>query len=69
MKAAIELPVISFESKVEWGAWLKKHHETSKGVWIKFFKKNSGIKTVVYAEALDVALCYGWIDSQVKKYD
>ena len=41
----------------------------SDGVWVKFAKKGSGVETVVYAEALDVALCYGWIDSQVLRYD
>ena len=69
MKADTELPVISFESQKKWEAWLKKHHGSSKGAWLMFFKKNSGTKGVSYAGALDVALCYGWIDSQLKKHD
>ena len=45
------------------------HHAESDGVWIKFAKKASGIPTVVYAEAVEVALTYGWIDGQVKRVD
>ena len=69
MKADTELPVVSFEFQKKWEQWLEKNHKSSKGVWLMFFKKDSGIKTIVYADALDVALCYGWIDSQLKKYD
>jgi uncharacterized protein YdeI (YjbR/CyaY-like superfamily) len=68
MKDSTQLPIIAFESQKAWEIWLKKNH-TTKGVWIKFFKKASGIKTVVYKEALDVALCYGWIDSQANTFD
>ena len=50
-------------------AWLQKNHAKSPGIWVQFFKKDSGVKTVTYAEALDEALCYGWIDSQVKTFD
>jgi uncharacterized protein YdeI (YjbR/CyaY-like superfamily) len=62
-------PVLAFASQDDWGAWLDAEHATSDGVWVKFAKKGSGVKTVVYAEALDVALCYGWIDSQVMSLD
>lgn len=62
-------PIRSFKSPAAWNAWLAKHHESSRGVWIKFAKKDSGIKTVTYAEALEVALCFGWIDGQVKRLD
>jgi uncharacterized protein YdeI (YjbR/CyaY-like superfamily) len=64
-----EMKIVSFESPKEWEQWLDLNHDTSKGIWIKFFKKNSGKKAVTYDEALDVALCYGWIDGQVKSYD
>jgi uncharacterized protein YdeI (YjbR/CyaY-like superfamily) len=50
-------------------AWLEEHGESSDGIWLKFAKKASGIESVVYAEALDVALCHGWIDGQVKRLD
>jgi len=64
-----ELPIVSFDSLAEWEAWLEKNHEASKGIWIRFFKKGSGVNAVSYDEALDGALCYGWIDGQIKKYD
>lgn len=56
------LPVIHFASTKGWEAWLKKNHTTSGGLWIKLAKKSSGIASITYAEALDSALCYGWID-------
>ena len=62
-------PILAFASEAEWEAWLDAEHATSDGVWLKFAKKGSGVETVVYAEALDVALCYGWIDSQVARLD
>jgi uncharacterized protein YdeI (YjbR/CyaY-like superfamily) len=52
-----------------WAAWLKKHHAVPEGVWIRFFKKGSGVPTITYAEALDEALCWGWIDGHVRALD
>ncbi len=69
MKDAIELPIIPFPTVDAFEAWLAKNHETSKGIWLQIFKKNSGIPTVSYAEAVQVSLCYGWIDSQLKSID
>lgn len=63
------LPVIHFESRKEWETWLKKNHADSDGLWIKLSKKDSGIDSVSYQEALDVALCYGWIDGQKGAFD
>jgi uncharacterized protein YdeI (YjbR/CyaY-like superfamily) len=51
------------------GAWLDKHHATSDGLWLKIVKKGSGVETVSYVEALDMALCHGWIDGQKAKFD
>jgi uncharacterized protein YdeI (YjbR/CyaY-like superfamily) len=65
----MEFPVLPFASKDEFHAWLDAEHAQADGVWIKFAKKGTGVETVVYAEALEVALCYGWIDGQVKKVD
>jgi uncharacterized protein YdeI (YjbR/CyaY-like superfamily) len=62
-------PILQLASEADWEAWLGAEHATSDGVWLKFAKKGSGVETVVYAEALDVALCYGWIDSQVARLD
>ena len=58
------LPIIPFASQEDWERWLAEHHQTSKGLWLKIAKKDTGIGTVTYAEALDGALCYGWIDGQ-----
>lgn len=59
----------SFSSEKEFEKWLEKNYTRQEGVWIRFYKKRSGVKSINYAEALDVALCYGWIDSHVRKFD
>ena len=64
-----DLPVILFESEEAWEAWLAENHEASPGVWLRLAKKGSGLDSISYSQALDVALCYGWIDSQKKSYD
>jgi len=64
-----ELPVLEFKSQADWERWLDKNHSWADGVWLKYAKKNSGFKTVNHSEAIDVALCYGWIDSQGKGFD
>ncbi|MEI6274500.1 MAG: YdeI/OmpD-associated family protein [Prolixibacteraceae bacterium] len=64
-----ELPIFSFGSQAEWRKWLEKNQDEPHGIWLQFFKKGSGISTVVYAEALDEALCFGWIDGQLKRLD
>jgi uncharacterized protein YdeI (YjbR/CyaY-like superfamily) len=63
------LPVAAFPSRDTWAAWLGEHHADSSGLWLKIAKTNSGLATVSYAEALDVALRYGWIDGQKGSYD
>lgn len=62
-------PVMPFVSAEAWRAWLDAHHAESGGVWLRIFKKASGQPTVTYAEALDEALCYGWIDSTKASWD
>ena len=69
MTAKPDLPIIAFASANAWETWLGKHHATANGLWLKIAKKGSGIDTVSYAEALDVALCYGWIDGQKASFD
>ena len=64
-----DYPILPFESQDAWAAWLDKQHSSSDGVWIKIAKKASGIPSVTYAEAVEVALCYGWIDGQMKRVD
>src|SRR4051812_29453383 len=63
------LPIMAFKTARTFETWLKKNHDSSAGLWLKIFKKDSGEKTVTYAEALDVALCYGWIDGQKQAHD
>lgn len=64
-----DLSVKRFRSQAIWAAWLEKQHEKSPGIWLEFAKKSSGIASVTYAQALEVALCYGWIDGQLKSVD
>lgn len=64
-----ELPILPFPNKKKWTDWLTKQHDKSGGVWLKLAKKDSGIASVTYDEALESALCYGWIDGQKKSLD
>jgi uncharacterized protein YdeI (YjbR/CyaY-like superfamily) len=64
-----EQPIIAFATAVEFRRWLTRHHADHPGIWMKIAKKASGIPTVTYAEALDEALCLGWIDGQKKSFD
>jgi uncharacterized protein YdeI (YjbR/CyaY-like superfamily) len=59
----------SFKTQQDFRKWLTKNHDTSEGLWLRFYKKASGIKSINYQEALEEALCFGWIDSQVKGFD
>jgi uncharacterized protein YdeI (YjbR/CyaY-like superfamily) len=59
----------SFRTQAAFEAWLRTHHDSETEVWLKIHKKASGLPTVTYAEALDVALCWGWIDGLKKSYD
>jgi uncharacterized protein YdeI (YjbR/CyaY-like superfamily) len=63
------LPALPFASPADWETWLAQHHGSSPGIWLQFYKKGSGIPSVTYPEALDAALCYGWIDGQLKSGD
>lgn len=60
---------VRFSTALAWQSWLSAHHATSPGIWLRIAKKGSGIKSVTYDEALEAALCYGWIDGQKKAYD
>jgi uncharacterized protein YdeI (YjbR/CyaY-like superfamily) len=64
-----DLPVRRFASRAAWVKWLAANHERSPGVWIELAKKDSGLDSVSRADALEVALCYGWIDSQAMTVD
>ena len=58
-----------FKSAKVWRTWLDKNQELHEGIWMQVFKTNSGIESIKITEALDEALCYGWIDGQRKSYD
>ncbi len=58
-----------FKTQALWHAWLEKNHEDPDGIWVHFAKKNSGAVTVTYDEALETALCFGWIDGQLRTHD
>jgi uncharacterized protein YdeI (YjbR/CyaY-like superfamily) len=58
-----------FKSQAHWHAWLEKNHEGPDGVWVHFAKKGTGVVTVSYDDALETALCFGWIDGQLRTHD
>jgi uncharacterized protein YdeI (YjbR/CyaY-like superfamily) len=64
-----DLPVLAFKSQQAWDTWLASQPVQSKGLWLKLAKKSSGIASVSKAEALDCALCHGWIDGQLDRFD
>jgi uncharacterized protein YdeI (YjbR/CyaY-like superfamily) len=69
MATADEYPILLFNDQAAWRKWLRRHHESERGVWLRLAKAASALQSVSYDEALDEALCYGWIDGQKQKYD
>lgn len=69
MKNKISEEIFSFKSPSLFRKWLIKNHKDNNGFWLRIFKKNSGEKTVSYQDALEEALCFGWIDGQKKTFD
>jgi uncharacterized protein YdeI (YjbR/CyaY-like superfamily) len=67
--ATTELAILPFKNTQAFATWLAKNHATSPGIWMQIYKKGSGTATITYAEALDEALCWGWIDSQKRSLD
>jgi uncharacterized protein YdeI (YjbR/CyaY-like superfamily) len=61
--------ILCFRSSSEFRKWLAANHRQSDGIWLRIFKKDSGASSVTYAEALDEALCFGWIDGQKQRHD
>ncbi len=68
-KIAPTLPTRSFRSRDDWEAWLQKNHSRSEGVWLKLAKKGSDTPSVTYPEAIESALCFGWIDGQNRPFN
>jgi uncharacterized protein YdeI (YjbR/CyaY-like superfamily) len=66
---ADELPILLFATPPDLEAWLEQSHASSPGLWLKIAKKGAGVESVSYAQALELALCFGWIDSQKRGFD
>src|SRR5262245_10533656 len=66
---ATEFDILEFKDAAAFRAWLKRNHAKSPGIWLKMAKKGSGLKSITYPEAVEGALCWGWIDGQGKGID
>ena len=62
-------PVLSFATAAAFEAWLDEHHADGTGLWLKFAKQNRGIDSIGFDEALEVAMCFGWVDSKMHRVD
>jgi uncharacterized protein YdeI (YjbR/CyaY-like superfamily) len=69
MTLVVALEIRAFATPAAWSAWLRKHHARSAGLWIKLYKKQSGVRSITQPQALDEALCWGWIDGQARPLD
>jgi uncharacterized protein YdeI (YjbR/CyaY-like superfamily) len=64
-----ELMTLETRTRPQWRKWLGEHHASSPGVWLVFYKAHTGVKSIPYEDAVREALCFGWIDSLVKRLD
>jgi uncharacterized protein YdeI (YjbR/CyaY-like superfamily) len=64
-----QLPILDLRTRKEWRAWLNKHHASSEGIWLVFHKDHTGVPSIPYEDAVRDALCFGWIDSLIKRLD
>ena len=64
-----ELPLLPFASQQDFNNWLAENHDKSDGLWLKLAKKGTNVPSIMYDEAVETSLCYGWIDSQKKGFD
>jgi uncharacterized protein YdeI (YjbR/CyaY-like superfamily) len=69
MSEKADLPILQFDDQAKWAEWLEDNDTDSAGAWLKLAKKGAGVTTVTYGEALEEALCHGWIDGQVARHD
>jgi uncharacterized protein YdeI (YjbR/CyaY-like superfamily) len=65
----MEYKTIYIPTRAAWRKWLKENHLSQRGIWFTFYKKHTGKKSITYDDAVEEALCYGWIDSTIKKFD
>jgi len=68
-RSDVDKPILECASAAKWAAWLRRHHATSSGIWLRFAKKGADRRTILHAEALDLALCHGWIDATSQSED
>ena len=66
---ATEVEILEFRTGLQWRNWLSKNHASSLGVWVVYYKDHTGVKSVSYEDSVREALCFGWIDSLVKRLD
>ncbi len=64
-----DVPIVDLRSEEEWRAWLRANHAASAGVWLVFHKPHTGIRSIGYEDSVCQALCFGWIDSLIKRLD
>ena len=69
MAPASDYPIVLFADRAAFRAWLSVHHASKSGLWLRIAKAASPLQSVTYAEALDIALCFGWIDGQKQRHD
>ncbi len=69
IKSNHDIPILLFERSTDWAEWLDKNHRSSSGVWLRLAKKSAKLQSLSYDQAIEVALCYGWIDGQKKSCD
>ncbi|HEY7370494.1 MAG TPA: YdeI/OmpD-associated family protein [Thermoanaerobaculia bacterium] len=65
----METPPLDIRTTSQWRSWLRKNHATSRGVWLLFHKDHTGVTGIPYEESVQQALCFGWIDSLIKRID
>ena len=66
---AVELAVVEVRNRRQWRKWLEKNHASSAGVWLAFYKDHTGVESVPYEDSVREALCFGWIDSLIRRLD
>jgi uncharacterized protein YdeI (YjbR/CyaY-like superfamily) len=64
-----ELATLDFHSRPEWRDWLASHHASSPGIWLTFYKEHTGVPSISYEDSVREALCFGWVDSLIKRLD
>lgn len=69
MIKVMDYEILAFADQAAFRAWLAKHGDSTTGIWLKIYKKNANVASITYDQALDEALCFGWIDGQKKSYD